>query len=86
MDGSAVHAAVAAGRLDDVRRYCETDVMNTYLVYLRFRLLRGELSAGEYAKEISLAREKIAATGGAALAGIHRRLGRARCGRDGGDG
>jgi len=61
MDGSAVHAAVRAGKLDDVRRYCETDVMNTYLVYQRFRLLRGELTAGEYAKEISLAREKIAA-------------------------
>jgi predicted PolB exonuclease-like 3'-5' exonuclease len=63
MDGSAVHAAVLAGRLDDVRRYCETDVMNTYLVYLRFRQMRGELTAGEYAKEVSLAREKIAATG-----------------------
>jgi predicted PolB exonuclease-like 3'-5' exonuclease len=61
MDGSAVHAAVLAGQLDEVRRYCETDVMNTYLLYLRFRQLRGELSAGEYAKEVSLAREKIAA-------------------------
>jgi predicted PolB exonuclease-like 3'-5' exonuclease len=63
MDGSEVHAAVQAGRLDEVRRYCETDVMNTYLLYLRFRLLRDELTAGEYAKEVSLAREKIAATG-----------------------
>jgi hypothetical protein len=62
MDGSAVHAAVLAGKLDDVRRYCETDVLNTYLLYQRFRLLRGELAAGAYAKEISLAREKIAAT------------------------
>ncbi len=63
MDGSEVHAAVVAGKLDDVRRYCETDVMNTYLVYLRFRLMRGELTAGEYAKEVSLARERIAAIG-----------------------
>jgi 3'-5' exonuclease len=62
MDGSEVHAAVAAGRLDEVRRYCETDVMNTYLLHLRFRLLRGELSAGEYGKECSLARERIAST------------------------
>jgi len=63
MDGSGVLAAVRAGELDAVRRYCETDVMNTYLVYLRFRLLRGTLSAGEYAKEVSFARERIAATG-----------------------
>jgi predicted PolB exonuclease-like 3'-5' exonuclease len=29
MDGGEVPAAIAAGRRDDVRRYCETDVMNT---------------------------------------------------------
>ena len=63
MDGSEVAAAVAAGQLDAVRRYCETDVMNTYLLYQRFQLLRGVSSAGEYAKEISLARERIGATG-----------------------
>lgn len=65
MDGSAVAAAIAAGGIDDVRSYCETDVLNTFLVYQRFRLMRGELTAGEYAAEISLAREKIAATGAA---------------------
>ncbi len=62
MDGSEVAAAVARGDLEDVRNYCETDVLNTYLVYQRFRLLRGELSAGEYAKEIAFAREKVAAS------------------------
>ncbi len=62
LDGSGVHAAIRAGRIDEVRRYCETDVMNTYLLYLRFRLLRGEFAGGEYAREISMAREKIAAT------------------------
>ena len=61
MDGSEVHAAIAAGKQDEVRRYCETDVMNTYLVYLRFRRLRGELTAHEYAKEVWLARERIVA-------------------------
>ena len=61
MDGSEVHAAILAGRQDEVRRYCETDVLNTYLVYQRFRLMRGEQGAGEYAKEVSLARERITA-------------------------
>jgi predicted PolB exonuclease-like 3'-5' exonuclease len=60
MDGSQVAAAVAAGNLADVRNYCECDVLNTYLVYQRFRLMRGELSAGEYAKEIAVARERVA--------------------------
>ena len=63
MDGGSVLAQVRAGELDAVRRYCETDVLNTYLLYRRFQLLRGVLSAGEYAHEIALARERIAATG-----------------------
>jgi len=65
MDGSEVAAAVAAGRLAEVRAYCETDVMNTYLVYQRFRRLRGEIDAGEYSREISFARERVAAMEGA---------------------
>ncbi len=59
--GAEVANAVAAGRLAEVRSYCECDVMNTYLLYQRFRMMRGELAAGEYASEISLARERVAA-------------------------
>jgi predicted PolB exonuclease-like 3'-5' exonuclease len=62
MEGREVHAAYLAGRHDDIRRYCETDVMNTYLLYLRFLQLRGTLSAGQYATEVSFARERIAAS------------------------
>jgi 3'-5' exonuclease len=62
LDGAEVRAAYAAGRIDEIRRYCETDVLNTYLLYLRFQLLRGVFSAGEYASELSLVREKIAAS------------------------
>jgi 3'-5' exonuclease len=61
MDGAQVHAAYHAGKLEDIRRYCETDVMNTYLLFLRFQLLRGTFSPGQYAEEVSSAREKIAA-------------------------
>ena len=59
--GAEVANAVAAGRIDEVRSYCECDVMNTYLLFQRFRLMRGEVTAGEYAAEISLARECIGA-------------------------
>jgi predicted PolB exonuclease-like 3'-5' exonuclease len=62
MDGAEVGAAIAAGRLHDVRCYCECDVMNTYLLYQRFRLLRGEVDADEYAREIALVRERIGAS------------------------
>ena len=62
MEGREVHSAYLAGRLDDIRRYCEADVMNTYLLYLRFLQMRGTLSAGQYATEVSFARERIAAS------------------------
>lgn len=58
--GAAVAAAVAAGRLAEVRNYCECDVMNTYLLYQRFRLMRGEIDRVEYESEIALVRDKIA--------------------------
>jgi branched-chain amino acid transport system ATP-binding protein len=48
-----VSAAIAEGRIAEVRCYCETDVINTYLLYQRFRLMRGELDAGAYAAELS---------------------------------
>jgi predicted PolB exonuclease-like 3'-5' exonuclease len=47
MDGSKVWEAWEAGQAADIRDYCETDVVNTYLVYNRFRRMRGELTAEE---------------------------------------
>ncbi|SNX29506.1 hypothetical protein SAMN06295945_1884 [Polynucleobacter meluiroseus] len=52
MDGSQVWPAFQEGKLNDIRRYCETDVVNTYLMYCRFQLLRGGFSLAEYREEI----------------------------------
>jgi predicted PolB exonuclease-like 3'-5' exonuclease len=62
LDGAQVQGAFAAGRIDEIRRYCETDVLNTYLLYLRFQLLRGKLSGDEHARELALVREKLGAS------------------------
>lgn len=61
MDGSQVHAAYREGKLEDIRRYCETDVMNTYLLYCRFQKMRGGLTEAEYTQEIALVKETLAA-------------------------
>ncbi|MBS0321792.1 MAG: 3'-5' exonuclease [Proteobacteria bacterium] len=66
--GAGVAAAVAAGRLAEVRDYCEADVVNTWLVYQRFRLMRGELLPDEYATELQRVRTRIGE-----LAGDHWR-------------
>jgi predicted PolB exonuclease-like 3'-5' exonuclease len=60
MDGSAVYPAYLDGKLDDIRRYCETDVMNTYLLYCRFQKMRGGLLDKEYEQEIALVKDTLA--------------------------
>ena len=60
MSGEQVWGAFLAGKLDEIREYCETDVLNTYLVYLRFQLMRGLLDAARYASELELLRQKLA--------------------------
>ncbi len=48
MDGSQVWLAYEQGRLTEIAQYCETDVVNTYLVYLRFQLMRGALTRAQH--------------------------------------
>ena len=52
MSGSKVWEQYQAGNLDLIRNYCETDVLNTYCVYLRFELMRGTLSQLEYQNSV----------------------------------
>lgn len=48
IDGSQVETYFLAGRIGEIAAYCETDVVNTYRVWLRHELFRGNLSAAEY--------------------------------------
>lgn len=54
--GDKVWDAYLAGQLDGIRRYCETDVLNTYLIYLRFELMRAHLSRERHAEEVERVR------------------------------
>lgn len=59
MDGSKVWDAFKDGKLNEIRDYCETDVANTHLVYLRFQLMRGHLTQEAYEHEIALVKETL---------------------------
>ncbi len=48
VDGSMVAGMIDDGKIEDVRNYCETDVLNTYLVYLRWQLHTGTLNKAGY--------------------------------------
>ncbi len=65
MDGSKVWEAYQAGEIEAIRDYCETDVVNTYLVYLRFQLMRGALQQDAYLNEIALVKNTLKSYQGA---------------------
>ena len=52
MSGSKVWDQYVAGEIKSIRDYCETDVLNTYCVYLRFELIRGIINHQEYLQQI----------------------------------
>ncbi|HEY4128700.1 MAG TPA: 3'-5' exonuclease [Gammaproteobacteria bacterium] len=59
MHGSQVWEQWLKGNIAGIRDYCETDTLNTYLLYLRFELLRGNLSDEEYRRECAVVRETL---------------------------
>jgi 3'-5' exonuclease len=59
MDGGQVWDAWRQGRADEVRDYCETDVANTWLLWCRFQLMRGQFTAAQYDDEIALLRDQV---------------------------
>ena len=60
MDGSQVWGAYLGGKLGEIRSYCETDAANTYLLYLRFQLLRGAFDPKQYEREVEQVRAALA--------------------------
>jgi hypothetical protein len=65
MDGSQVWGAYGNGQLAQIRAYCETDVVNTYLVFCRFQRMRGALTEAAYDHEIERVRAALGALDGA---------------------
>ena len=63
MNGSQVWDAYQAGQLAEIRNYCETDVVNTYLVFLRFQAMRGSLTAEQFRAQCDLVRSTLSRSG-----------------------
>jgi predicted PolB exonuclease-like 3'-5' exonuclease len=59
MNGAKVWEEYDQGNLKDIRNYCETDVLNTYCIYLRFELMRGSINQQEYAQCIQNLRDYL---------------------------
>lgn len=61
MSGDKVWDTWRAGGVQAIRDYCETDVLNTWLVYLRFEHMRGRLDDADLERELELVRSTLVA-------------------------
>jgi len=77
LSGDRVWDEWRQGRLGGIRDYCETDVLNTWLVYLQFEQFRGRRNAKEVAAEQQLVVDTLRADGRAHLAEFLAAWGRA---------
>jgi predicted PolB exonuclease-like 3'-5' exonuclease len=59
MSGDKVWDRYREGGIRDIRDYCETDVINTWLVYLRFEFMRGNLDKADLERELALVRSTL---------------------------
>lgn len=63
MSGAKVWDAYQQGEIQRIRDYCETDVLNTYLVYLNLERNRGNLDQKQYQVECQRVRDELKASG-----------------------
>ncbi|MEM7253618.1 MAG: 3'-5' exonuclease [Pseudomonadota bacterium] len=63
MDGAQVWPAYLRGELEAIRNYCETDALNTYLIYLRWQQLRGGLTEAQCASECEVVKAALMDSG-----------------------
>ena len=59
LSGADVWPAFLDNRLDEIRRYCEQDTLLTYLIYLRHRLISGQIMMDTYQDQQNQIREML---------------------------
>jgi predicted PolB exonuclease-like 3'-5' exonuclease len=63
VDGSQVEGMYRAGQLESIQRYCLGDVAQTALLFLRFRLLQGQIAQDAYRERASALLDALAGDG-----------------------
>lgn len=63
INGSQVEGLYQSGQLELVQRYCLADVVQTALLFLRFRLLQGQLAPSQYRERVDELLVGLAADG-----------------------
>lgn len=63
VDGSQVEGLYGAGQLAAIQSYCLADVAQTALLFMRFRLLQGQISPDSYRERAAALLDALAADG-----------------------
>ena len=61
LDGGQVQDLYDAGRTEEINKYCRCDVLDTYFVFLRARVLTGRLSPEDERDRVAAARDWLEA-------------------------
>jgi predicted PolB exonuclease-like 3'-5' exonuclease len=69
VDGARVQELYEAGRLDEIHRYCRSDVIQTYVLFLRVQLMRGKIDPERYQRALDAGQSFLAEIGAAPEAG-----------------
>jgi len=59
IEGEDVEYLFRQGRQKEINQYCITDVLQTYLLFLRVELLRGKLAPAAYESAVAAAKEDL---------------------------
>ncbi len=57
--GSEVMKLFYQNNLDKIHEYCESDVLNTYMLFLKYELIKGNLSEEDYVQNLQIMAEYI---------------------------
>ncbi|MCY4325749.1 MAG: 3'-5' exonuclease [Betaproteobacteria bacterium] len=72
-NGSAVHEMWKAGKYKQIADYCETDVLNTYLLWLRFMMISGAITPDEHDGECEAIASQLTSSQAEHLIDFHAR-------------
>jgi len=59
VSGDQVHRLWYEDKLDEIKAYCESDVLNTYWLYLKYELLKGNMLLEDYLGYLEEMRQRL---------------------------
>ncbi len=59
VSGDEVHRLYYENKLEEIQEYCESDVLNTYWLYIKYELLKGNITREDYFDNLKIMGEKL---------------------------